>query len=253
MSTSEPTNWSIIGEGPVADDLRRASRFVRTESPLKVVVDPAPDIAEAFAIGAAAIQTAAERVVPLESAFEAVVAVRDAVASGEIGRIYGCFTSLRLPRGSTPEEVLHSGLLPALALTLDVVPGDPERVWAKRASLFEPDDAWFVTIRLTDETLLTIEAMASEPAGGDRHLLVELTGSERVLRAEPTRQAVVIESLDSPTRRAPWWEDLGERYLHLVVKRAALPADPGGTRLRATWDALLTSSSTGEPVRVMRG
>jgi hypothetical protein len=248
VSNSSTATWSISGEGAIADDLRRVSRYVDSQTPIAVTLGPPASSEDTFAVGAAALETTSERVVPLESAFEAIETVRDAVTSGETGRIYGCFTSVRLPRGSAPDDVVGSGLLPAVALTLDTVPGAVERVWARRASLFAADDAWFVTIRLRDETLLTIEAMASEPTGSGRSILVELTASERVLRAEPTRQAVIVEALDGSSRAAPWWEDLSERYLQLAARRASLPTSGDGTRLRAAWSALMTAAETGDPV-----
>lgn len=248
MSGSSTPAWSIGGDGPLADDLRRTSRFVSTTVPITVATDSSTDRVDAFAIGTAALETSSERVVPLESAFEAVESVRDIVASGEVGRIYGCFVSVRLPRGSSPADVVSDGLLPAVAVTLDTIPGAVERVWAKRASLFAPDDAWFVTLRLADNTLLTVEAMAAELAQRDRNILLEVTSSERVLRAEPTRQAIMIETLTGSPVPAPWWEDLSERYLHLVTRRASLAVGHDGTRLRSTWSAIMSSADSGQPV-----
>jgi hypothetical protein len=240
--------WSITGEGEIADRLRHAARFVPLDSPLTVLVSPGADADEAFALGEAALRTTAERVVPLEAAFEAVEAVRSAVKSAEVGLVYGCFTSVRITRGASSETLLIDALLPALGMTLDIVSGDVARVWANRASLFAPDDAWFVTIRMRDQTLLTIEAMASEPEGSGRSILLELTAAARVLRAEPTRQSIVIETFDGALSTAPWWEDISERYLHLVKQRALLPHDSAGTRLRNVWEALMASASSGEPV-----
>ncbi|HUG16370.1 MAG TPA: hypothetical protein VMM78_15310 [Thermomicrobiales bacterium] len=245
---NEFTGWSIIGDGELASVLRRAAEYIPIATRVTVIVDTKQGPEGAFALGSAMLQSPSERVVPLESAFEAVEAVRASVAAGECGRVYGCFTSIRVRRGSSSSDVRDAALLPAIAMTLDTVPGPLARVWARQASLFAPDDAWFVTIRLRDETLLTIEVMASEPDAGAREILVELTSSERVLRAEPTRQAVVVEPLGQAAMSRPWWEDLGERYLRLVLQRAERPHDGAGTRLRTAWEAILTSASSGEPV-----
>jgi hypothetical protein len=176
--------------------------------------------------------------------------VKRSIDAGEAGRIYGCFTSFRVNRGQDSQSVDFNALLPALAVTFDLLPGDISRVHATRASLMAENDAWFVTIKLADETILTIEAMAVlDPAEGiNRDVLVEVTASERVLRAEPKRQSVVVESLGSASKVHPWWEDLHERFLHLLVERAANPPTDAGTRLRTVWSAIQKSAETGQAV-----
>jgi predicted dehydrogenase len=145
---------------------------------------------------------------------------------------------------------MYNALLPAVATTLDLLAGDITRVWGRHASLFATQDAWFVTLRFADETIASIEALsATEPAQG-RELLVEVTGSERVLRAEPLRQAVVVERLGSAPAHQPWWEDVAERYLQLVQRRAEEPHGNAGSRLRAVWSAIQRSAEAGEPVRL---
>lgn len=250
MSETQHSEWSIDGDGALADALRHAARFLPATAPVSVVVDADEADPRTFALGQAALRTSAERVAPMEAAFEAVEAIRAAVVGGETGPVYGCFTTIRLPRDSSPETVLYDGLLSALAVTLDLVPGEPQRVWATKASLFSADDAWFVTVRMHDETLLSIEAMASEPEGSERSLLIELTASRQVLRAEPMRQAVVIERFGQSRRSAAWWEDLAERYLLLAAQRAGASEDRAGTRLRAVWAAAMESADGGQPVLV---
>lgn len=250
MTETTNNGWTIIGDNELARVLRRASGFVPASSPVTISTAATNDPI-AFVLGPAVLESQTENVVPYYSAFEAIEFLREEVVSGRAGRIYGCFTHFRVPRDTATDALPLVALLPAMAVALDCVPGEIRRVWATRASLFAENDAWFVTIRLEDDTLLTVEAAAMGPADSPRDLLVEVTASERVLRAEPTRQAIVIEPVDGPTRSEPWWEDLAERYLHLVTKRSATAGrNPGtaGSRLRRAWTAAMQSAQNGLPV-----
>jgi hypothetical protein len=248
MNTNPINGWEIHGTDQIADLLRQAAGFISTDVPITICTDQDHDSPDAFALGPAVLHSSTERVVPFFSAFEAVEATRTAVDSGTAGKLYGCFTSVRIPRGSSADQVKLNGLLPALAMTLDTIPGAVQRVWARRASLYAQDDAWFATIRLEDETLLTVEAIAMLQPPTEREILLEVTASDQVLRAEPTRQAIVIESLGSAPRVAPWWENLAERYLQLVATRAQQSHWVAGSRLRAVWNATMQSATAGEPI-----
>jgi hypothetical protein len=243
-------NWTIIGDNPVAEALRQASRFVEIDAPIRLATEPEDLTPDTFAIGPTILVSSIERVVPYYMAYEALGEVKRALDAGEAGRVYGCFTSFRVNRGQDSEAVAFNALLPALAVTFDLVPGQVSRVHATRASLLADDDAWYVVIRLADATILTIEAMAVlDPAEGiNRDILVEVTASERVLRAEPKRQAVLVETLGAAGRLHPWWEDLNERFLRLLAERAADPPTDAGSRLRAVWTAIQTSAETGEAI-----
>ena len=243
-------NWTIIGDNPVSEALREASRFIETATPITLATEPDNVPSDAFAIGPTILTTAVERVVPYYLAFEAIGEIKRALDAGEAGTVYGCFTSFRIARGHDSESVAYNALLPALAVTLDLLSTPVTRIHATRASLLAEHDAWFVTLRLADETIVTIEALAVlDPAEGlGRDVLVEVTGSERVLRAEPKRQSVIVESLGSAARFHPWWEDLNERFLKLLVERAALPPIHAGSRLRTTWTAMQQSAESGQPV-----
>jgi predicted dehydrogenase len=243
-------NWTIIGDNPVAEALREASRFVETTTPITLATEPGDIPKDAFAIGPTILATQVERIVPYYLAYEAIGEVKRALDAGEVGRVYGCFTSFRIARGHDGESVAHNALLPALGVTLHMLPAPITRVHATRASLLAGDDAWFVTLRLADETIVTIEALAVlDPAEGlGRDILIEVTGSERVLRAEPNRQSVVVESLGAATRHHPWWEDLNERFLKLLAEQATTPPTDAGTRLRAAWSAIQQSADSGKPV-----
>lgn len=244
------SNWTILGDNPLAAAMRAAARFVDAPAPIAIVTEP-DDVPEgAFAIGPAVLASTVEKVVPYDAAFEAIEEMTRVLRAGEAGRLYGCFTSVRIARGASRDDVSYAALLPAIAVTLDLLTGVVERVHATRMSLLGDDDAWFVTLRLADDTIATIEAMAVlDPVGGlPRELLVEVTASERVLRAEPTRQSVVVEPLGAAGVAYPWWEDLSERFLKLVAQRSSMPHDNAGSRIRAVWSAIQQSIETAEAV-----
>lgn len=243
-------NWTILGANSVADALRDTARFVDAPTPITITTQPGDVPDDAFAIGPAILMSSVERVVPYYSAFEAIEEVKRALDAGEAGRVYGCFTSFRVARGTPADDVALGALLPAVAVTLDLLPSPIVRVHARRASLLAANDAWFVTLRCVDETLATIEALAVlDPAAGlTRDLLVEVTASDRVLRAEPMRQSVVVEPLGAAGTIHPWWEDLNERFLKLVANRSSTSHNSAGTRLRDIWGAVQASAENGEPI-----
>jgi predicted dehydrogenase len=245
-------NWTILGENAVAEGLREAARFVEIERPIMLATEPGDLTPDSFAIGPTILVTSVERVVPYYMAYEALGEVKRAIDAGEAGKIYGCFTSFRLRRGHDSEAIGYNALLPALAVTLDLLERPVVRVHATRASLLVETDAWFVTLRLDDDTIATIEAMATlDPASGlGRDVLVEVTGSDRVLRAEPQRQSVVVETLGAATTIQPWWEDLNERFLNLISERASHPSNKAGSRLRAIWKAVQRSAETGDAMTI---
>ena len=248
----DPSNWTIIGDNPVADALRDASRFVDAPSPIRLATEAKDLTPDTFAIGPTILASDVEQVVPYYMAYEALSEIKRSLDEGEAGRVYGCFTSFRINRGQDAQAVEYNALLPGLAVTLDLLPGQVSRVHATRASLMADNDGWFVTVRLADETILTVEAMAVlDPAEGiNRDILVEVTASDRVLRAEPMRQSVVIEPLGVASTMHPWWEDLNERFLRLLVERAQKPPTDAGSRLRAVWAAIQSSAASGEAVEL---
>jgi predicted dehydrogenase len=230
--------------------LRDAARFVDADQAITLNTEPGSGVEADFALGPAAITGPSGRVLPFYAAFEAIEAVKDPIDAGQLGRIYGCFTSMRFQRDTSPDDLEISALLPAIGVTLDLLPGGPSRVFARRASLLAPNDAWFVTLRMDDDAIATIETLAvlDSARGHDRDLRIEVTASEHVLRAEPMRQSVVVEPLGAAQRAYPWWENLAERYLHLLRRRASQPPDGSGPRLRAVWNAIQESVSSGAPV-----
>lgn len=244
------SNWTIVGDDAVADMLRDATTYIQTATPMTIATEPGSLPSDAFVLARAALESDTGRVVPFYAAFEAVEEISRELSEGSVGQIYGCYASLRVPRGVSGDDLVAAALIPAIALVLDLLPGQPQRVWAKRASLMTGYDAWFVAIRFDDEVIATIEAMATIDGTPERDLLVELTGSERVLRSEPMRQSVVVERLGSAPVTTPWWEDVGERYLQLLTRRAAAQDRDSANQLRTVWKTAQESAGSGEPVTI---
>lgn len=243
------TNWNIIGGDELAETLRSAATYVKAEesTTLVTVAETAP--AGAITTGRAIVIQNATQILPHLTALRVVDEVIRAVHAGEVGQVYGCYGSYRVERGSEPDEVAHDALLPLLAVTLEILNEDVTDVWARRASLLAEGDAWFVTIHM-GAVILTLEAMATTdplPAGSDE-LLIEVTGSEQVLRAEPFKQAITVAPFDSPSHTHRWLEDIGERLLQRVLEMDERPVRSPAERLRSVWAAVQESAESGEPV-----
>ena len=238
--------WKILGHDHFAGQLSAAARYVDAPGPLTVTTDPDDAPSGAIATGAALLAPGARSALSPLYGFRVLEEAARAVQAGEAGKIYGLFGSYRLERGTSPDALRDAALVPLLAYALEVFHSTVDRVMARRASLLAPDDAWFVTLRLADETLLTLEAMATRSPGAGPQVLVEITGSDQVLRAEPTRQAVILEPLDGPARALPWWEDEAERLLQVIANRP--PEVRSAERLREVWSAVEQSVSSGAAV-----
>ena len=238
--------WTILGDERRAALLTAAAQYVATPAPVTVTTTPDDVPTGAIATGGALLSDKARSVVSPLFGFRVLEEAARAVRAGEAGKIYGFFGSSRLERGGAPDEVRDAALVPLLAYALELFHGAVERVMVRRASLLAPDDAWFVTVRLADETLLTLEAMAVRPSGAGPQVLVEITGSEQVLRVEPTRQSVLVERTDAPAQALPWWEDEAERLLQHIATR---PTEiRSAERLREVWAAVEQSLERGAAV-----
>lgn len=249
--TEQPlTGWDIRGDTPLANRLRERQAFVAAPALLRLETEADGQDPNAFGLFDGALWSAAERVVPWYSATEAVGTLTQHLRTGSVGHVYGLFVSLRVSRERRGQRAQVAALLPALSLSLFLFSNEVVRVQATRASLLQEDDAWFVHLRLADETLVTIEAMATLPSDASPELLVELTGADAVLRAEPTRQAVQVQPDGAAATSTLWVEDPAERYLRAVAAswQPDLPALGEGTRLRTVWRALHASIDAGAPI-----
>lgn len=238
-------SWTITGPDQLAADLGEAARYVDIPSPISVTTE-VDGITTADVGTGHGLLGDVSRPVSTLFGFRVLEDLADSVRASAPGKVYGCFGSYRVSRDAGSDEVTYDALLPLLAYTLEIFGSPVTRIAARRASLFKPDDAWYVTIRLADEVLLTLEAMAATSPSTSPEILVEVTGSDQVLRAEPTRQAVTVEPLNGPPARHPWWEIEAERLLHYIARPADGALDPA--RLRRTWDAIKDSAASGAPV-----
>lgn len=244
---SSSAGWTILGDTGLARLLRQAAPYVDTARSLTIATEAADVPPEAIGVGPGVYSSSVRNVVPYFTAFEAIEEVQRAIDAGEVGRVYGCYASMRIPRGSSEDILIAGAVGPILAVCRDLLPTPVTRAWARRASLFSENDAWFITLRLADDVIVTIEALASAGASA-RELLVEVTGSDRVLRAEPTNQGIRVEPLGREVMVWPWWEDLAERFLALVERRATDGRWLDGDDLRKVWQAIQRSADTGQAV-----
>jgi hypothetical protein len=243
------THWNIIGGDELAEHLRADAIYVKSESG-RTVITQAETIPEgAISTGRALLVQNAGSIVPHLLGFRVIDEVTRAVHAGEAGQVYGCFGSYRVPRGTDPDEVASDALLPLLAVVLEILAGDVTDVWARRASLLSEGDAWFVTLHL-GAVIVTLEAMATTdaPPPDSAELLIEVTGSDQVLRAEPFRQAVTVAPYGAPAQAYGWWEPAGERLLQRILELDDRPVHSTATRLQAAWNAIQDSAQSGEPV-----
>lgn len=243
----EQPSWHIIGDEDVARHLRGSVDYVQPREETTLITDAATIPEGAIATGRAVLVENAGQIVPHFLGFRVVDEVRRAVHAGEMGQIYGCYGSYRGPRDTDSEHIATDGLLPLLAVTLEIIQDDVTRVWSHRASLLAENDAWFVTLTI-GEVIVTLEALATTDPPRTTELLIEVTGSERVLRAEPTRQAITVAPFDAPAQSLGWWEDAGERFLQLVNALEERPMTGSANRLQSVWNAIQESAGSGSPV-----
>lgn len=158
--------------------------------------------------------------------FAALETLRSEVAGGALGRRYSLFGAYRVRQGSP--DVFDVVGVPLLHYATTVLAEAPEVVQVTRAGLFGGvDDAWFAILRCADGTVVTLEFAASLPrsAPADLQLLVEANGSDTVLRAEPTRQAIMVAGADGSVHERGWWTDPARDFALIALDAAGAP-DP---------------------------
>lgn len=227
------TTWQIIGSNDLADNLRASAGLVEIDRSITVTTDAGAHPAGAIATGQGMLHPDADRIIPDLLAFEPVDELAVNVALGALGVIYGCSGAYRLPRGSSPEEVEREALLPLVAVVLEILDTDVSDVWCRRASLLAEADAWFLSLHL-GPLVVTLEAMATVEDDVEE-LIIEVSGSDRSLRAEPFIQPQ---------------EDAGERLLRRIAALPTTPTRSPASRLHRAWAAIQQSALSGEPVKV---
>lgn len=240
--------WTITGNDPFADALRSAVPYIPSERAISISTVAESATPERWVAGPAVLDATTGRYAPYYAAFEAIEEVRNVIRSGAAGKLYGLFGSFRVSRETPGEALPTDALLPLIGIALDLIDDRITRVWATNCSLLANGDAWFIHLRTATDILLTLEVLACCAPGAAPELLLEITAHDRVLRAEPTRQSVIVEPLDRSATGHPWWEDLNERYLQLIIKRNEQPDDGAAARIRSVWSAMQQSAGGGEAV-----
>lgn len=215
---------------------------------LPIVTLPLPDggaRAEAAARGGRVTQVS-----PLLG-FAALGHLQREVASGTLGRRYGLFAAHRVRQGTA--DVFDAVGLPLLCYASAVLGEAPVSAQVTRAALFgaEPD-SWFAILRCADGTLATVEFAASLPrsAPAEQQILVEATGSDAVLRGEPTRQAVTISGQEGVTHQRGWWAEQAPLFVTAAVEAAGTPNPEREVGLLRLIRAVRAAAGTGLPVPV---
>jgi hypothetical protein len=132
------------------------------------------------------------------------------VHSGAPGRRYGVFAAHRIPANFADdlEEVVDE----LITCTCSLIDAPVTRISATRSDLGTSTTAgWFILARFADDTIATIEAAAVLPESDDPsgELLIEVTGSNAVLRAAPEQQGVVVNTA-SGGFRSSWYAEPSE-------------------------------------------
>jgi len=151
--------------------------------------------------------------------FEALEMFRTDVRGGRPGKPYGIFGAHRVRQGSA--DLFDSVGVTLLHFAFDLFDEPLVRVQSTRANLFGPNaDAWFIIARGKQDLLITLEIAASlaPSVPAPEQILFEVTGSDAVLRVEPTRQVVEISSRDGGTRDVAWMPDQALGFVDAAVQ-----------------------------------
>ena len=133
--------------------------------------------------------------------------------SGSYGRRYGVFAAHRIPVNFASE--LEDALFNLLVYVASLIDSPLVRVSATTSELGgQTTAAWFIIARFADDTIATIEVTAVLPESDQPNgeLVVEVTGSDAVLRAEPERQSVMVNGSNG-LRKFPWYAEPPEFLL----------------------------------------
>ncbi len=149
----------------------------------------------------------------------ALEAFRTDVRGGKAGTPYGIFAAHRVRQGHA--DPFESVGVPLLHFVFDLFDEPLIRVQTTKANLFGRNgDAWFVIARGSNNLILTIEfaALLSAAAPGGDQILLEATGTDGMLRVEPTRQVIQVSGKDGGTRDVAWWPDDAPGFVDAAVQ-----------------------------------
>ncbi len=143
--------------------------------------------------------------------------------NGAVGRRYGVFASHRIPTNFVDE--LDDVVDDLVTYCCSLIDSSLTRVSVTTSDLGTSATAgWFILARFADETIATIEVAAVLPEADESagELLIEVTGSEAVLRAAPEQQGVLIRSAEGVSR-SNWYADPSD----FLLQRATNLRDSG--------------------------
>lgn len=171
-------------------------------------------------------------------------------SAGLYGRRYGVFAAHRLPRNAA--DLVPACLCDLVVYVCSLVESPMVRLSATASTLGgKTTAAWFLLVRFADDTIATIEVGALLPDADEStgELLVEVTGSEAVLRAEPERQAVITVGSDGLQRQS-WYAEPSEWILTHAVKLLESSSAPQQRSLSNIWTLLHEAARSIEAVEV---
>jgi len=282
---SDRQKIAVIGTGQIADDITRAIRYSTTytlggsSAPgqalpqgSQIVINAAAGAEQLSGLKSATDSGLPVATLPLtttdESAraalgqgrvvqvsplrgFVALEAFRADVRNGVAGNPYGIFAAHRVRQGHA--DLFDTVGIPLLNFVFELFDEPLVRVQTTRASLFGAEnDAWFIIARGERDLLLTLEFAASLAASAPapEQILLEATGSDAMLRVEPTRQVLMISGRDGSTRDVAWWPELAPVFVDAAVQSTDIH-EPG--RELAFLDfvaAVRESAESGQPVEL---
>ena len=169
---------------------------------------------------------------------------------GVLGRPYGVFATHRVQSGG--RGLFEEIGVPLLHFAYDLTAAPVTTAQTTRAAISgDETNAWFVIAQTERGPLLTIEFGAILPpeAALPEQVLVEATGSEGVLRGEPTRQSVVVSNRRG-TRERAWWSSAAPGFLAAAMSAIQAPDPARELGFLDFIGAVYRSSEAGQPARV---
>jgi hypothetical protein len=168
------------------------------------IEDPSSDLVEALAAGNLKLMSSLH-------GLPTMARLRVDCQAGRYGRRYGVYAARRLPR-NFGVDVRHA-LADLGVYVSSLIDSQLERIQVTRSDQ-NGTPAWFILARFSDETIATLEVAALLPDADEPNgeLLVEVTGSDAVLRAEPERQSIFVSG-NAGIQRQSWYADPAEYLL----------------------------------------
>jgi hypothetical protein len=173
------------------------------------IEDPSSDLVEALAAGNLKLMSSLH-------GLPTMARLRVDCQAGRYGRRYGVYAARRLPR-NFGDDVRHA-LADLVVYVSSLIDSQLERIQVTRSDQ-NGTPAWFILARFNDETIATIEvgAMLPDAESPEGELLVEVTGSDAVLRAEPERQSIFVFG-NAGVQRQSWYAEPSEYLLRYAVQ-----------------------------------